>query len=247
MSKRTRWVIFYCALAMFLVVSSLMVVFALGYRYDFSEQKFVQMGSFRVITNTGASVYINGKLSGKTSFLNNDYAKTRLLPRNYTVRVEKEQHHVWQKNISIVAGLFSDFPKVVLVPTLLESELVATASFGFPTEESNIRITKGKSLAFDKLTISVEWLDGTDYQPFHQVGDFETAISFPTVIDDVQWYRDNEHVLIASAGSLWFAEIDTRGGANTWKLMDLEGQFLYDEDDNVVYFIEDKELMRAKL
>ena len=247
MSKKTRWILFFIAAAAFIVISYAVVVFALGYKYDFAERKFVRMGSFRVIANTSADVYLNGKLAGDTSFISNEFSKGRLLSRTYTVRLQKDGYHKWEKKVPVIAGLFTDFPKIVLLPEKFETEKVATESFGFPMEDSNIRVTKDKSLAFDAHTISIEWLDNTDYQPFHNVGDFETPIGFPGGIDDVQWYRDREHLLVSSGGFLWFTEIDHRGGLNTWQLTPLSGPFLYDEGDNAVYKLENKQLLRFKL
>src|SRR3990167_9933507 len=100
MSKKTRWVLFCIAVVIFFVASYMTVVYALGYRYDFVNHAFVSTGSLRIIANTEAEVYVNGKLSGKTSFLGDSFSQGRLLPRVYTVRLEREGFHAWQKNRS---------------------------------------------------------------------------------------------------------------------------------------------------
>ena len=247
MSKKTRWIIFYIAVIVFFAASYVTVVFALGYQYDFSARAFVRMGSFRVVANTDADVSINDKRVGSLSFLGHSFSKGRLLPRSYTVRLHRDGYHEWKKNVEIVAGRFEDFPKVVLLPEKFEKEIVPSSSFGFPMPDSNIRVTKGKSLAFDAHSVSVEWLDGTDYQPFHKAGDFETLFSVTTPIDDVQWYRDHEHVFVSSAGALFFYEIDPRGNINSYKITDLSGPFWYDADENSVYVMEGKNVVRLKL
>ncbi len=247
MSRKTRWILFYSAVIIFFVLSYVMVVYALGYKYDVTSWEFVRTGSFRLVVNARAKVYVNNSLAGETSFLGDTYAKGRLLPRTYAVRLEREGYHLWEKNITIAAGYFADFPKIMLVPIELPTEPVASSSFGFPMPDSNIRVTKGKSLAFDQHTVSIEWLDDTDFQPFHRAGDFETVFGVPTVIDDVQWYRDREHLLVATNGKLYFYEIDVRGGINTYELTNLEGPFVYSEDDNVIYKTDGNQVVRFKI
>lgn len=247
MSKKTRWFLFYLAVLVFLAVSYVTVVFALGYKYDFSNRVFVRTGSFRVVVNTGADVTVNGKHVGETSFLGDSFSKGRLLPRAYTVRLEREGYHPWEKRVLVAAGFFTDMPNIVLLPTALEKEVVATASFGFPMPEENIRTTKGKSLTFENHTVSVEWLEDTDDQPFHKTGDFETVFAHSGVIDDVQWYKDHEHVFVSSGGMLSFHEIDTRGGINSYQLVPLAGPFWYDRDENSVYLMENGQIFRLKL
>ena len=247
MTRKTRWILFYVAVVIFLLLSYVMVVYALGYKYDFVAWKFVQTGSFRVIMNTGANVYINNDLAGGTSFLGNAYSKGRLLPRTYPVRLERDGYHAWEKKIAIAAGYFSDFPKIVLVPLELPREVVASDSFGFPMPDSNIRVSKGKSLAFDQHTVSIEWLNDTDFQPFHQAGDFETVFSVPTIIDDIRWYRDHEHLFLSTAGKLYFYEIDVRGGINAYELTTLTGPFFYSEDDDAVYKLDGDQIVKLKI
>lgn len=235
MSKKTRWILFLLAIGLFIALSYVTVVFALGYKYDFSARSFVRMGSFRIVANTGADVTINGKPAGSTSFLGSTFSKTRLLPRIYTVNVQKEGYHPWQKKITVSAGLFTDFPKVMLVPTELPTEFVATESLGFQMIDEKIRETKGKLLSFNDHDITIEWTSDTDYQPFYREGDTELLVHLPQKIDDVQWYKDHDHIFVSTAGELYFYEIDKRGGLNSYALSKLVGPFYYDSDkDRVV-------------
>ena len=235
MSKKTRWILFGLAIVVFLVLSYLTIVFALGYKYDFSARSFVRMGSFRIVANTGADVMINGKLAGGTSFLGSTFSKTRLLPRNYAVSLKKNGYHPWQKSFAVSAGLFTDFPKVILVPVDIPVESVATDSFGFQMIDEKIRETKGKLLTFDEYEIWIEWTGDTDYQPFHRTGDQELLVRLPQKIDDVQWYKDHDHIFVSTAGKLWFLEIDKRGGINSYEFSKLSGPFYYDsEKDRIV-------------
>lgn len=231
---------FFVAIAVFSGLSYVMVVFALGYQYDFTARTFVRMGSFRIVANTGATVYLNGKQTGTTSFLGNSYSKGYLLPRKYPVRVEKTGYHTWQKNVPVVAGLFTDFPKVVLIPDKLSEEIVASPSAVLLASLASasrgvIRPAKHKVLEFDNHNVWVTWLDDTDYQPFHKAGERELILQVPEKITEVAWYKDHDHVFIAAGNLLSFAEIDTRGGVNLFHLLPLSGPFWYDENENRMF------------
>ena len=107
-----------------------MVLFALGYKYDFVQKHFLKTGSFELRLNIPAEVYINDELSGNTSFLTNSFSKSRLLPRTYRARAEKDGYQSWQKLIKVEAGFLASFPRVVLVPETFQNELVASSSIG---------------------------------------------------------------------------------------------------------------------
>ncbi len=251
MSKRTRTLLFYGAIIIFLSVSCLAVVFALGYQYDFVQHKFVQMGSFRVVANTTADVYVNENLEGSTSLISNNFSQGRLLPRIYSVRLEKEQYQPWHKNISVVAGLFTDVPKVVLMPEVLPESVVASPSVDVLTHLISPgainQTAKQKILEFNAHEIWVNWTADTDYQPYRNSGDRELILRIPQTITEVQWYKDHEHVLYTSNGVLSFVEIDKRGGLNTYHIASIDGKFWYDANDNVVYAYHGKILYRIRL
>ena len=247
MSKRTRWILFFIAIVGFFILSYVTVVFALGYRYDITTWSFARTGSFRVVANVGADVYINDEHEGDMSFLGNTFSKSRLLPRTYGVRVVRDGYTPWHKNIQIEEGFFVDIPNIVLLPTSLVREKVATSSFGFPLVDSRVREAKGRFLTFDDHEIIVTWTDSTSYQPFRRAGDEAVIVRMPTHIDDVQWYRDADHFFVSSGGKLIFYEIDTRGGLNNYQLTPISGPFWYDADENAVYLMENREIVRLKL
>lgn len=128
MKRKTRRVLFYLSILLFLILGLPVVLFALGYKYDFVQNKFFKTGSFVVGANVRADVYINDELAGTTSFLTRTFSKSRLLPRTYSVRLQNGQYQSWQKLISVEAGFFSSFPRIVLIPQELNEETIASSS-----------------------------------------------------------------------------------------------------------------------
>lgn len=276
-----------------------MLVMALGYKYDFVLDRLVKTGSFQIRTNVSSAVYLNDKLAGNTSFLGNTFSKTRLLPRVYEVRVHKENFQSWQKDVSISAGLLTDFPLVVLLPEDFTEKVIATTSFRSVKEikfdknektielidgATNVKINLGngkiiepsplkknsaesepdspdekiltnvlkspdktKKLEFTKYEIWVEWLEPSNYQPFHQTGDRELITRFAQPIYDVQWYKDSGHLLANVGGIIKFLEIDTRGGTNSYDTTSTDWPFWYSSDKDAIYKFEKGKITRISL
>lgn len=131
MTKKTRKMLFYASIAIFIVLSATMITFALGLRYDIKNNRFVKTGSISVKVNNSASVYVNEKLKGKTSFLDNTFVAKNILPGNYSVKVKRADFRSWQKDVSVKGGLISDFSRVVIIPeTLEENILIKNLSIG---------------------------------------------------------------------------------------------------------------------
>ena len=96
MTKRTKRVLFYAAVVVFLFASYIIVLYAQGYKYNFSKWEFERTGSIYVKANVGADVYVDGEKDGSTSFLGNSHTVSGLLPGEYLLRlqiaVEKYRH-----------------------------------------------------------------------------------------------------------------------------------------------------------
>lgn len=108
--------LFYSAMAVFLVLSYIIILYAQGYKYNFSENRFFRTGAVYLKTNTSADVFLDDKLLGNTSFFNNSYHLEGLLPGRYTIRTQKNDHSTWQKSVTVDEGFVSEFSKILLLP-----------------------------------------------------------------------------------------------------------------------------------
>ena len=115
MTKRIKRVLFYSAMAVFLILSYVIILYAQGYKYSFSENKFFKTGAIYLKVNTDANVYLDDKLLGNTSFFGNSYRVEGLLPDKYELRVQKDNFSSWQKLITVDEGFVSEFSKIFLV------------------------------------------------------------------------------------------------------------------------------------
>ncbi len=116
MTRTTRRILFYCSITLFIGVSYIVLVYAQGYQYSFSEGKFIRSGALYVKANTSASVLLNGKVKDSTSLLGNSASIGGLLPGMYTISIQKEGWSLWQKKVTIKAGFVEDFSHIMLLP-----------------------------------------------------------------------------------------------------------------------------------
>src|SRR3989344_2008521 len=108
MTKRTKRLFFYTAVAVFLVLSYVIILYAQGYRYSFSEGKFQRTGAISLKVNVGAKVFLNDNLESDTSFFSNSASIDGVLPGIYKLSVQKDNYSSWQKSVTVEEGLVSD-------------------------------------------------------------------------------------------------------------------------------------------
>ncbi|OGN03216.1 MAG: hypothetical protein A2651_02300 [Candidatus Yanofskybacteria bacterium RIFCSPHIGHO2_01_FULL_42_12] len=115
MTKRFKRTLFYSAVAVFLVLSYVVILYAQGYKYSFSENRFFKTGAVYLKVNTGADVYMDDKLLGNTSFFGNSYRIEGLLPDKYAIRIQRNNYSTWQKQITVDEGFVSEFSKILII------------------------------------------------------------------------------------------------------------------------------------
>ncbi len=130
MKKRTRRLLFWVAVILFGFFSWIAIRYAQGYVFDFKTNSFVRTGAIVITANTSATLIIDDREVGSTSFLSNRAGKDGLVPGTYAVRVERENYSLWRKTATVQVGALTDFPKVLLLPTddAAQAELKREAS-----------------------------------------------------------------------------------------------------------------------
>src|SRR3989344_4685633 len=122
MTKRTKRWLFYSAVAVFLLLSYIVMLYAQGYKYSFSDGKFLRTGTISLKVNIGAKIYLDDQLHGDTSFFSNAYSIDRLLPGRYKITIQKDDYSSWQKTAVVEEGFVVDFSHVMLLAEEGEEE-----------------------------------------------------------------------------------------------------------------------------
>ncbi|MBU1167038.1 PEGA domain-containing protein [Patescibacteria group bacterium] len=92
-----RRVLLTCCIFIFVTIAPLLVFYATGYRFDLknSEIRFVGMIDI-ASTPKDADIFLDDELIEKTP-----YQIRNLFPRSYTLKLQKEGYHNWEKNLPV--------------------------------------------------------------------------------------------------------------------------------------------------
>lgn len=124
MTRKKRRIIFYLFLVFFIILVPIIILYARGYAFDWEEKEIVATGGIYLKSYpTKAETYLDNKLKGKTNkFL------MRLIPKNYTIKIVKENYHIWQKDLIVKPELITKADNILLLPLNPKIALVATES-----------------------------------------------------------------------------------------------------------------------
>ena len=99
MTKRTRTILFLALGAIFFLLAPAMILYSQGYRFNWEEKQFSKVGAFYLsIIPTRAEVLVNEKSIGKTARVLGTTLTKDFSPGIYSVRVQKDGYHSWEKH-----------------------------------------------------------------------------------------------------------------------------------------------------
>jgi hypothetical protein len=111
--QKIRGLLFYLSAAVFLFTLPLILSFALGYKFDKRYFKFAKTGLIVLKTQpSGATVYFQGKPLGEKT----PVTIQELLPGEYDLSIELEEHYAWSGRVRVEGGKVSRLEKIILFP-----------------------------------------------------------------------------------------------------------------------------------
>jgi len=183
LSRPIRIAIMLFLVAVFCIVTPVLILFTAGYRYDWSEKRLVTTGVLSIdITPKDAAVFVNDIRIEKDVPIR----LTNLTPNNYHIRIEKFGFHVWEKDMTVQSNQTTYIRDISLLeqstPTLVLAEQ-NTPSFS----ASGIFAAIQHPEAFIIFNIQ-----GTDQTPIFSIPTTqETAVSF-------SWSPYDDYIYIAT-------------------------------------------------
>lgn len=146
MKLRTRYVIIFIFFVIFFVSATVLLKYAVGYRYNFKKNSWQKTGVL-VIESVpkNASIFLNGELQEEKT-----PAKImNLFPGDYSVKLQKTNFYDWEKNITIDPNLTTFVQNVALfkknqTPVLLSDKIIEFSKL-FPNKKEMIFFVKSKT------------------------------------------------------------------------------------------------------
>lgn len=157
MTIRYRRFIFWIFVILFIIFSIIIILFAQGWRFDFSSLSMVKTGGIFIKTAIpGSKIYLNDKYTGATAGLLN-YTKLidDLIPKNYNLFIHKEGYFPWNKIVNVKSGLVTELFSIILLPLDIEKVKVAQLPkqivADFSVDDETIKIINNKKTGAAKF------------------------------------------------------------------------------------------------
>jgi len=120
MKLKYRRILYLSFITTFLIITPLVILYTAGYGYNFKRGRIEKTGILYVDSKpTGANIFINGQLSGKTP-----KRFTKMLPDKYQLEVKKDGYRPWNKEIEIRSNLTEFAEDIILFKDALPINII---------------------------------------------------------------------------------------------------------------------------
>lgn len=126
MTKKIRLIILLVCVVCFFVVAPVLVLYSMGYRFDFEKMKVTLTGGIYVRTYPAADkILIDFKITEKPGMFSNSVFVQSLLPSNHTVLAKKSGYYDYFKNLSVQKKEVTKLENVLLIKKEIKFEIIA--------------------------------------------------------------------------------------------------------------------------
>ncbi|MCD6270990.1 PEGA domain-containing protein [bacterium] len=203
MRKTQKKILFLCLVLFFILSSSFFVFYSQGYRFDFKNKKIVQTGGlFLKIIPSGVKIYLNGKYLKKTNFLFNSLFLNNLIPNEYTIQVQKEGYHSWEKTLPIEELKVTEAKYIMLFPKKIDFQNIEgniQQIFPSPSNEYFIlqkKINNTWQLVLLSSSLQKEVLLNEEDISSSQTQKTKLKKSLPKRIQNIIWASNERKILL---------------------------------------------------
>ena len=120
MSIKTRRFLFYSLVCIFILLGTFLVLNSRGYRLDFKNFQLEATGGIYLSsTPTKTLIELDGeKIKNEAGLLQQGTLIDNLLPGEYVLSVQLDNHSSWKSSIEVESGTVSVFDSIILVPEI---------------------------------------------------------------------------------------------------------------------------------
>ncbi|MDP1629593.1 MAG: hypothetical protein Q8L57_03155 [bacterium] len=199
MTHKTRRIIFWCLLFFFAIFGPMAVFYSQGYRFDFQEREIIKIGGLSLKIKTGgAKIFINNRFKEESGGLLYTGSFFKLLPKNYEVRVSKENYHDWRKTLIVRPNFITDVFEIILFPQNQTPQKLTDVDF-FSFSPARNRLMTASIFGADAtstpyLQIRILEPNGKLIEDFTPL--YLKRANFPLKILEARWFNSNEDFIL---------------------------------------------------
>ena len=178
----------------FFIVSPLLILYSLGYRYNFSTNSIEKNGAFYIKSYPkNANIFINDKKNNKKTprqILN-------IKPDNYKLKITKENYLDWKKELAIIEGETTFVENIVL---FLEKQTKKILGPG----ADNILINKNKNKYAYIDNKNELWITDVETNKNYNIYQFKAEY------DLIDWSLNNQDILLKNNKNYYLFNINLK-------------------------------------
>jgi len=154
MQLKTRKILFFISLIIFLTASPAVIMYSLGYKIDPESLKIQKTGGIFVnIDYQDYKISINNSIEKKVSkplFVQKGTLIPNLIPKNYNIKISKKGYKSWEKTLKVKSQIVTEIKNIFLAPkdlspSKLDNEII---DFLISNSKENISYIKNNKLIF---------------------------------------------------------------------------------------------------
>ena len=167
MNKRTRLIFFAVLITIFFLLAPQIVLYSLGYRFDFEEKRLVNTGGLYLrVWPQRAEVFIDNRFIKKTGILTNAILIQNLLPKKHEILIKREGYHFWKKTLEIKEKEVVRAENIILIKENPVFDILGENIEEFPSflngenlekDERNLPVLNGL-IAYEVSEDNIIWL-----------------------------------------------------------------------------------------
>jgi len=241
MNIRTRRIIMYSFILVFLILAPLVIFYASGYRFDFKRYKILKTGTLMVEAKDikKADLYLNGKLY-EEKFDEKMYIYN-LLPGEYEVKMEKEGYYPWQKNIYVYSSITSFAKDVVLFKKEVPLQIIdgQVINFSLSPDYQNIVYILANNAFWELYNYNLEFKENTFLARYPE-GD---QLS-------LNWAASSKKILLKIDKNYFLFDVENKKpGPTLSEIIDFQPEILKwdSQSDNLLYAFSKKAFYKIDL
>lgn len=175
MTLKTRRKLLILFIIVFLIASTVIILYSTGWRFDIQTFSIKKTGAIYIETYPKyVSIKINGKdFLDSSGILKNGTLISNLMPKNYKIEIDKKDYYPYYKEIKIEPSLVSELIGTILIPMKLEEKNI------IPTK---LRGEKIIDLANNKIIIN-DSKNKINY--LYNLNDGLSALNINTVLNNL--------------------------------------------------------------
>ena len=189
MSTTARRAIFYSLFLAFLLIGSLVTLYAMGYHLDWDNLSPAKVGGLYVHSSPAdVAIELNGEtIKNKSGLFSNGTFVGGLPPRSYRLTLSAPLYRTWQRDIAVAPALVTEIKHALLIPEIIPEVYPSGAEHFWP-------IGKGLAISDSKIGLRL----GSSTLPGGEILD---------------WTQDGRVILTReNANYYWF---DAKSGTST--------------------------------